>query len=407
MSAPRIIACRNGLLPAGELREVGRHLRSGGLLAYPTETVYGLGGLVEDGPLRALAALKRRDADKPFLLLLPDAQAAAGLVWNRCARRLAERLWPGPLTLVLADPGRSFPAQVRGGSGGVAVRMSPAPVARQILDEVGAPITSTSANPPGGAPARSGKEAWEAARALADRRATLGSGCRRAFPGARLDHRRLHRTRPVWCGAPGALDPSELREICPPAEEGADVDDRRPDAEEKDAGAGDVPPDAPTKDIRLLYVCTGNTCRSPMAEVITRTRAAQRGLSGIRVRSAGTMAYEGSPASGGARTAVGDRGLELDRHAARLLGEDELDWADLVLVMSPSHLVAVESLSRGRCYAEVITAFAGDVSGGVRDPFGGSDDHYRDTCAQLERLIEAVLDRLEPRQDSLSLEATP
>lgn len=395
MSAPRIVPCRNGLLPAGELREVGLHLRSGGLLAYPTETVYGLGGLVEDGPLRALAALKRRDADKPFLLLLPEPQGPPGLVWNRCARSLAERMWPGPLTLVLPDPERSFPARVRGGSGGVAVRMSPAPVARQILDEVGAPITSTSANPPGGAPACSGKEAWEAARALgADERIwVVDAGELPAAPVSTIVD--CTGRDPVVLRA-GALDPSELREICPPAGEDADVDGRRPEAGEKEAEAGDVRPDAATKETRLLYVCTGNTCRSPMAEVITRASAARRGLSGIRVRSAGTMAFDGSPASAGAHTAVRERGLELDRHAARLLGEDELEWADLVLTMSPSHLAAVEALSRGRCYAEVITEFVGDVSGGVADPFGGSDDRYRDTCAQLERLIEAVLDRLEP-----------
>ena len=228
MSAPRIIACRNGLLPEGELREVGRHLRSGGLLAYPTETVYGLGGMVEDGPLRALAALKRRDAGKPFLLLLPDAQAAAGLVWNRCARRLAERLWPGPLTLVVPDPGRSFPAQVRGGSGGVAVRMSPAPVARQILDEVGTPITSTSANPPGGAPALSGKEAWEAARALeaGEQLWVVDAGELPPAPASAIVD--CTGRDPVVLRA-GALDLSELREICPSAREDADVDDRRQD----------------------------------------------------------------------------------------------------------------------------------------------------------------------------------
>lgn len=399
MSAPRIIPCRNGRLPARDLREVGRHLRSGGLLAYPTETVYGLGGLVEDGPLRALAALKRRDADKPFLLLLPGPRAAPGLTRNRCARRLAERLWPGPLTMVLPDPGRTFPPRVRGGSGGVAVRMSPAPVVRQILHEVGAPLTSTSANPPGGAPALSGKEAWEAARALgADERLwVLDAGELPPAPTSTIVD--CTGRDPVVLRA-GALEPADIRELCPPAAEDADVDDRRPDARAMDAETADVAPEAADRDVRLLYVCTGNTCRSPMAEVITRARAAHRELGGIRVRSAGTMAFEGSPASAGARTAVGERGLDLDHHAARLLGEDELEWADIVLVMSPGHLAAVEALSRGRFYAEVITEFVGDLAEGVADPFGGSDEHYRETCAQLGRLVEAVLDRLEPGTDA-------
>lgn len=159
----------------------------------------------------------------------------------------------------------------------------------------------------------------------------------------------------------------------------------------------DMPPDGESRDrLRLLYVCTGNTCRSPLAEAITRSRALDRGLGHIEVTSAGTMAFEGSPASGGSRRIAAEQGLELDGHSARLLTVELLDWADLVLAMAPSHLAAVEALDPAGCYAEVITDFADDTAGGVVDPFGGDDQRYRETCCQLENLVEAILDRLQP-----------
>ena len=214
MNAPRLVVCRNGTLPADGLREVTRHLEAGGLLAYPTETVYGLGGLVQDRPLRALAALKRREAGKPFILLLPHPRAAPELDWSRCAHRLAERLWPGPLTLVLRDPQRRFPTQVRGRGDGVAVRVSPAPVVEQILGETGVPITSTSANPPGGKAALSGTEAMAAALALdADERLwVVDAG--EIPPAATSTIVDCTGAGAVVLRA-GALSVSLLREICP------------------------------------------------------------------------------------------------------------------------------------------------------------------------------------------------
>ena len=166
MSAPRVIDCPGGTLAPEVFEEVAAHLRTGRLLAYPTDTVYGFGGLAREDALRALTALKHRERTKPFVLLLPDAPDVRGLEWDACARRLAERFWPGPLTLVLTDPEGAFPAGVRSEHGAVAVRRSSDPFVTELLAHLGEPITSTSANPPRGTPAVSGSEALEAALSL-------------------------------------------------------------------------------------------------------------------------------------------------------------------------------------------------------------------------------------------------
>ena len=142
------------------------HLRGGGLVAYPTETVYGFGCLLREPALARLVALKGRGADKPLLLLVPGRSAVAGLAWTEEARELAQVFWPGALTLVLGDPGGTFPAATRRRDGAVAVRESPHPLVRKLLALVGEPITSTSANREGEAPATDGDAALAVAEAL-------------------------------------------------------------------------------------------------------------------------------------------------------------------------------------------------------------------------------------------------
>ena len=156
--------------PDRDLADVVAHVRSGGLVAYPTETVYGLGGPVTEAGVEALRALKGRGGDKPFLALVESAEAVAGLAWTDAARELAAVFWPGPLTLVLSDPSGIFPAGVRDASTGtVGVRVSPHPLASRLVKALGGPLTSTSLNVPGEAPASSGTEAVEVVRALGGR----------------------------------------------------------------------------------------------------------------------------------------------------------------------------------------------------------------------------------------------
>jgi L-threonylcarbamoyladenylate synthase len=131
------------------------HLVGGGLLAYPTETVYGLGSRARGPEVRALARLKGRRADKPFLLLVADrAMAEAqGLAFNAAASALARAFWPGPLTLVLPGGSGRLPDALRGPEGGIAVRWTSHRAMARLVGALGEPLTSTSANLPGSPPA--------------------------------------------------------------------------------------------------------------------------------------------------------------------------------------------------------------------------------------------------------------
>jgi len=139
---------------AAAIPQVVKHLGKGGLLAYPTETVYGLGSRALQADVAALAALKGRSARKPFLLLI-SARAMAeaqGLAFNASADALARAFWPGPLTLVLPGGSGRLPDLLRGPDGGIAVRWTSHQAIAELVAALGAPLTSTSANLPGQPP---------------------------------------------------------------------------------------------------------------------------------------------------------------------------------------------------------------------------------------------------------------
>jgi L-threonylcarbamoyladenylate synthase len=139
------------------------HLRDGKVLAYPTETVYGFGTMIDDEAVERLVALKRRPPAKPFLLLISDTPMLArlGLHLTQSAAMLAARHWPGPLTLVLPGGERRIPTRLRGPEGGVAVRWTPHKGLQRLIAALGDPITSTSANLPGDPAATAAREVLE------------------------------------------------------------------------------------------------------------------------------------------------------------------------------------------------------------------------------------------------------
>ena len=146
--------------PDAELSPLVDHVRAGGLVAYPTETVYGIGGACTSTAAARVREVKGRGAMKPLIVLVSSRSAIDGLEWNADADELASVFWPGSLTLVLRDRGGLFPEGVRDVEREtVGVRVSSHPIASRLVRALGAPLTSTSLNRSGEPPITSGADA--------------------------------------------------------------------------------------------------------------------------------------------------------------------------------------------------------------------------------------------------------
>src|SRR5256884_7527024 len=144
----------------------------------------------------------------------------------------------------------------------------------------------------------------------------------------------------------------------------------------------------------VLFVCTGNICRSPLAAALLERALKERGLD-VNVTSAGTGAWDGAPASEGAYLVGLERGLDLSGHRARLLTRELVEQADLILTMARHHRARVDELG-GETHVFVLGEYAGREGDAaeVSDPFGGDLEVYRDTCVELEALIDTAVERI-------------
>lgn len=138
---------------------------------------------------------------------------------------------------------------------------------------------------------------------------------------------------------------------------------------------------------RVLFVCTGNTCRSPMAEALLR----HYGEGKFEVQSAGVFAYPGSDASVHAKEALAEKGIVID-HAAQQVNDTLVDWADIVVTMTENHKqIVLGHYPSVEKKLDTLYGLTEGVSKDISDPFGGSLSTYKETLEEMEKLVQTLL----------------
>jgi tRNA A37 threonylcarbamoyladenosine synthetase subunit TsaC/SUA5/YrdC/protein-tyrosine-phosphatase len=359
-------------------------LAAGGLVVFPTETVYGIAASAacSEG-LEKLREFKQRPASQPFTLHLSDTASVDRYAdtTGPLLSRLLHKSMPGPITLVLELDDKTIEKRISSlyqngwfpdleedeaqavirdrlySDNTIGVRCPDMPITQQIIARVLAPVVASSANPKGGIPPL---DADEAAQAVGDAAALIidGGRCRYGKASTIVQYGHTDSQETFDVRREGVLDERSIRKML---------------------------------QRMMLLVCSGNTCRSPMAAGLARKLLAEQlnvdidnlKSAGWTVNSAGTYAFGGMPAASEAVEALKAYDSDISRHHSQALTPQLIHEADVIYCMTGSHRAALLNMIPS---AETKT-FLLDPDGEINDPIGGGQAVYHRCAEVIHRLL--------------------